>query len=217
MRTIKGLPIGIKIGKDITLDDVERLMLRASESHNLSETEEATLLGHYNEIRRKWLDARYELNDEHLKALHDADDRIITATKDTINIVCRTLESEARLPEEERLISGAFVHLEEDGLPMGIKDVHEMSDEEIYLWSLLFGESNREGYRDWGFLYPCLNFHVSIRDCKGWRERCHQSLEQTGKNGLSKLFWNIRYRYGVALQDMARVADFRLTIEYTLK
>lgn len=215
MKTIKGLPVNVEIGKDVTLEETERLMLRVSESHNLSRSEEQMLLKSYKDARRRWLDERHELDGDHLKALHDADNKITTAAKQAIDIVCRTLESEAQLPEEERLLGGAYVHLEEEGLPMGIKDVHEMSDEEIDLGDLLFSEDQRGGGNRWGFPLGVIS-HVSIDFYKGWRKQCYDRLEKTGEHGLSPLFWAVRDRYNVALQDMARVAGFQLTVDYFL-
>lgn len=213
MKTIKGLPINVEIDSDAALKETERLMLRASESKNLSPMDEWNLLKEYKEARRQWLDSHYELNDEHLQALQSADDRIIAAVMDTIDIVTRTFESEVSLPTDEQMISGAYVHLEEEGLPIEYNSVHEMTDEEINLWDLLFSEDERTAYTHWGFTLR----HVSISYYNEWKTDCLKLLEKTSEHNLSKLFWQVRDRYNVALQDMARISEFNLTIDYEMR
>lgn len=213
--TIKGFPRKVEVNDETSLRELERLLLRAFESRNLSRTESEMLLKTYKDARRKWLDSQYELNDEHMKALKAAADRIITAVRDTIDIVCRTLEREALLPKDERTIRSAHVHLEEEGLPLGIDNVHEMTDDEIDLWDLLFYEDCRDGIGNWGFPMTIYD-HVTPDDYKDWRKRCEKSLEANSDHDLPYIFWNIRDRYNVALQDMARIQDFQLTVEYEL-
>jgi len=212
-RTIKGLPVGVEIHSDAALEEVERLMLRASESKNLSATESKTLIDNYRTTRRLWLDSHYELNDEHLKVLQTADDRITSVARETIEMVCATLEREASLPPSERTISEAYIHLEENGLPLGCNNLKEMSDDEIYLWDLLFSEDHAFDFREWGFPM-CIRNQASIDDLDFWRKCCEQSLQKTGEHGLSPLFWAVRDRYNVALQDMARITEFSLTVGY---
>lgn len=205
----------MEVCDDASLQELERLMLRASESHNLSRSESEMLIKTYKSARRQWIDSRYELNDEHQKVLRAAADRIITAVRDTINIICRTFEHEAQLPKDGRTITGAHVHLEEEGLPVGVTIVHEMTDEEIDLWDLLFSESQRDGNGNWGFPLTIYD-HVTPKDYNDWRNRCEKSLDENGDHGLPPIFWQIRDRYNVALQDMAHIRDFQLTVEYEL-
>lgn len=212
MKTIKGLPISVKVDSEAALKETERLMLRASESTNLSSSDERHLIKLYKDARRVWLDSRYELNDEHIMALKAADGRIVAAIRDTLDIVTRTLERETTLPADEQMIIGAYVHLEEDGLPIEYDDVKEMTDEEVYLWCLLFSESERTADSRWGFPLR----HVSIGDCHEWMEDCMKLLEETSEHNLSQLFWQVRDRYNVALQDMARISEFRLTVDYEM-
>lgn len=213
--TIKGFPRTVEVNDEASLMELERLMLRASESHNLSHTEEELLMKRYKDARRKWLDERYELNDEHLNDLRAAADRLSATARDTIDMVCRTLEREALLPKNDRRTTDAYVHLEVEGLPMGIANVHEMTDDEIYLWDLLFCESQREGSSHWGFPLTIYD-HVCPDDYEEWRNRCNENLGNTGEHGLSPLFWKVRDCYNVALQDMARIADFQLTVNYEM-
>lgn len=213
--TIKGFPTNVEIDSRSSLKEVERLMLRVSESRNLSGNDEDMLMETYKDARRQWLDDRYELTDSHLKALRTADNRIATAAKDTIDIVCHTLERETSLPEGERMITRANIHLEEMGLPLGIKSVHEMTEEESDLWSLLFSENNREEGVRWGFPLASYNV-VSPDNYENWRSRCQKNLEKTSDHGLTPLFWQVRDRYNVALSDMARIRDFYLTVDYSL-
>lgn len=213
MKTIKGLPIGVKIENDKDLAEVERLMLRASESENLSPSDEQHLIKEYKDVRRQWLDSHFELNDEHLQALQSADDRIIAAVMNTLDIVTRTLEREASLPTDEQTLSEAYVHLEEEGLPIEYNDVHEMTDEEIYLWDLLFSEYERTAITPWGFPLR----HVTIDNFQDWRTECMKLLGKTAEHGLSPLFWQVRDRYNVALQDMASIKDFQLTVDYEMR
>lgn len=205
----------MEVSDETSLRELERLMLRASESRNLSRTESEMLLKRYKDTRRLWLDNRYELNDEHLKALHAAADRIITAVRDTIDIVCRTLEREAKLPKDMRTITLAHVHLEEEGLPLDVINVHEMTDEELDLWDLLFSETQRDGIGKWGFPLT-IHDHVTPDYFDNWRNCCETSLEANDDHGLPPIFWNIRDRYNVVLEDMARIQDFQLTVEYEL-
>lgn len=208
----------MEVSDEASLREVERLMLRASESRNLSRTESEMLIKTYKDARRQWIDEllyRVECMNEVVKTWQTAADRIITAVRDTINIVCRTLEREALLPKDERTICGAHVHLEEEGLPLGVTNVHEMTDEEIDIWDLLFYEDRRDGIGNWGFPMTIYD-HVTPDDYKDWRKRCEKSIELSGELIIPPIFWSIRDRYNVALQDMARIQDFQLTVEYEL-
>lgn len=108
-----------------------------------------------------------------------------------------------------------FVHLEEEGLPVGVTNVHEMSDEEIDLWDLLFSESQRHGNGNWGFPMDICN-HVSLDNYKVWRKHCEKRIELPGELIIPPIFWEIRDRYNVSMQDMARISEFHLTIDYEL-
>lgn len=203
----------VKVCDESSLQEVERLMLRASESKNLSPSDESHLINVYKDAHRQWLDSHYEINDEHLKTLQSADNKIIAAVKDTLEIVIRTLERGDSLPTDEQMICGAYVHLEEEGLPIEYDDVRKMTDEEIYLWDLLFSESERTAETRWGF--PLC--HVTIGRTQEWRKVCMKLLEKTAECHLSPFFWQVRDRYNVALQDMARISEFRLTIDYEMR
>lgn len=212
INVLAGFPQEIEIGEDCSLDSLECLMLRLGNSKAMHQEWKDQILGIYKKARAQYMDKTFEWNSANLEALQASDRRLMQAVNDTYQKVASIMERELDAKEADRLVNDIRIHLEVWGVPYGMTS-HDMSEQEIEFWDLLFSEDYREENRNWG-IGPLLHIETISESAKEHLKEKMAAYGDVDDNGLHLLFYEVKDKYQVAWKDMAGIGDYYLTLNY---
>ncbi len=201
MRTIKGYPKEIEIGKDgVTLHDANRLLLALMCDHELADQDKHRLETSYRQERQRYLDGLYEMTDERKAALLRLERRMAAEIRNCDQRLERMMVSEKEKRDKGMLFARNIrYHLEIENFS------HEDfgSTEELDLMDLLYSEDRLNTY--WGITEGVTIYDKDEED--SW-QHYRQDKPEEGLPTLNML----RNIYTVAWQDIEKIKKLRLTI-----
>jgi len=208
-KTYRGYPAEVHIdGKDMTVHDVERLILSLYWDKEIPEDDNDRLMTDYKQERQRWLDGLFVRDEENTSRIEEVA-RMLTAAYDRLKETAETFVTE-QLAHGDESAKRIVIHIEVDDQLGGQSE--GITDEDAELWDALCNE-DRHHYDYWGvycFSVDLNDKRMKMRDLLWWKdERMGKEPNETAEQQLSTL----RERYYLAWQDIIKIPRFIMTVE----